>query len=228
MEIERRYVPVSAAPDALELVEERGAMSPKIRGISPPFNSPSLDLGGFREVFAPTAFDRLLDRHPNDPRGGVDVVGLFNHDDNQVLSRTTAGTLRLAKTDRGLAYEMDPPDTTLARDLMTLIRRGDIYGSSFAFSVAKDGEAWSQDDKGNPIRTVTDVGNLYDVSVVTRPAYPSSSAAIRSLEAWRAANLTAHEQTQIAERVADATADRRRRLVDAGAAAAILRLKRHG
>ena len=224
MEIERRYVPMVEAPEAVVL-EERGAMQPKIRGISPPFNSPSLDLGGFREVFAPTAFDRILDRHPNDPRGGVDVVGLFNHDDNQVLSRTTSGTLRLTKTDKGLAYEMDPPETTLARDLMTLIRRGDIYGSSFAFSVSPEGESWSQDDKGNTTRTVTSVANLYDVSVVTRAAYPSSSVALRSLEAWRSANLTSNEQQQIAERAADLAADRRRRLADAAGAAAVLRLK---
>jgi len=227
VEIERRYVPVVDAPEAV-ILEERGAMSPKIRGISPPFNSPSLDLGGFREVFAPTAFDRILDRHPNDPRGGVDVVGLFNHDDNQVLSRTTSGTLRLTKTDKGLAYEMDPPETTLARDLMTLIRRGDIYGSSVAFSVSPEGEAWSQDDKGNTTRTVTSVSSLYDVSVVTRAAYPSSSVALRSLEAWRSANLTSHEREQIAEKVADEAADRRRRLADAAGAAALLRLKANG
>jgi len=53
-DIERRYVPMDAEPIELE---ERSAAAPLIKGISPPFNSESVDLGGFREVFAPGAFD---------------------------------------------------------------------------------------------------------------------------------------------------------------------------
>lgn len=183
-QIERRYVP--AAEATLEL-EERSAAAPVIKGVSPPWNSKSVDLGGFREVFAPEAFDRILGRHRNDPRGGVDVVALFNHDDNQVLGRTTAGTLELSKTTKGMAYSITPPDTTLGRDLLTLLRRGDISGASFAFSVSEGGEKWSVDDDGKDLRTITEVAGLYDVSVVTRPAYPESSAALRSLQAWKAA-----------------------------------------
>lgn len=206
--IERRYVPAVEA--SIEL-EERSAASPQIKGISPPFNSQSADLGGFREIFAPTAFDRIVGRHRNDPRGNLDVLALFNHDENMVLGRTTSGTLEIAKSDRGLAYTITPPDTQLGRDLMTLIRRGDISGASFAFSVAPGGESWDNAEDGTPIRTVTDVGGLYDVSVVSRPAYPQSSAALRSLEAWRSQTLTAAECKQIAEQSADEQADKRRR-----------------
>ena len=217
MEIERRYIP---ATDCTLEIEDRSAAAPKIRGISPPFNSMSVDLGGFREVFAPTAFDDLVGRHRNDPRGNLDVVALFNHDENQVLGRTTAGSLELNVTDRGLGYAIAPPDTQLGRDTVTLLRRQDLTGASFAFSIAKGGEVWTQAADGTAIRTVTAVGELYDVSVVTRPAYPSSSAALRSLEQWRAENLTSAEQAHAAEQVADQAADNRRRWTYALTAAA--------
>jgi phage head maturation protease len=94
---------------------------------------------------------------------------------------------------------------------VTLVRRGDLYGASFAFSVAPGGESWTQEADGSAVRTVSEVGNLYDVSVVTRPAYPQSSAALRSLQAWRQQNLTGHELEQLVEQQADAAADKRRR-----------------
>jgi HK97 family phage prohead protease len=207
MEIERRYVPSVMEPIELE---ERSAASPVIKGISPPFNSKSEDLGNFREVFAPTAFDKVVGRHRNDPRGGMDVVALFDHD-GQPIGRTTNDTLKLSIVERGLAYAISPPETTLGRDIVTLVRRGDLYGASFAFSVAPGGESWTQEADGSAVRTVSEVGSLYDVSVVTRPAYPQSSAALRSLDAWRQQNLNSHELEQLAERVADEAADKRRR-----------------
>jgi hypothetical protein len=223
--IERRYVPTVVEPIELE---ERSAASPLIKGISPPFNSKSEDLGGFREVFAPTAFDKVVGRHRNDPRGGVDVVALFDHA-GQPIGRTTNDTLKLAVSERGLNYAIDPPDTTLGRDILTLVRRGDLFGASFAFSVAQGGESWTQEPDGTAVRTVTEVSGLYDVSVVTRPAYPQSSAALRSLEQWRAENLTEAEQRQAAEKVADEQADKRRRwsyaLTAASAKLAAMRLR---
>jgi HK97 family phage prohead protease len=207
IEIERRYVPSVMEPIELE---ERSAASPVIKGISPPFNSKSEDLGNFREVFAPTAFDKVVGRHRNDPRGGMDVVALFDHD-GQPIGRTTNDTLKLSIVERGLAYAISPPETTLGRDIVTLVRRGDLYGASFAFSVAPGGESWTQEADGSAVRTVSEVGSLYDVSVVTRPAYPQSSAALRSLDAWRQQNLNSHELEQLAERVADEAADKRRR-----------------
>lgn len=224
-EVERRYVPMGVEPIELE---ERSAASPLIKGISPPFNSKSEDLGGFREIFAPTAFDKVVGRHRNDPRGGVDVVALFDHA-GQPIGRTTNDTLKLSVSDRGLNYSIDPPDTTLGRDILTLVRRGDLFGASFAFSIAQGGESWTQEADGTMTRTVTEVSNLYDVSVVTRPAYPQSSAALRSLAAWREEQLTAHEVEQLVEKQADEEADKRRRwsyaLTAAAARLAAARLK---
>ena len=190
MQPERRYLSAAEmGTDGLGL-ELRADGVATVRGISPPWNSLSVDLGGFREQFSPTAFDKLLARHKNDPRGPVDVVGLFNHDDSQLLARTTNGTLRLAKGATGLAAELDLPDTQLGRDLGTLIKSGTIYGASFAFSVTPTGEQWTQDEKGQAVRTVTDAA-LYDWSPVTRAAYPSSSVGLRSLEAWKEARAAA-------------------------------------
>lgn len=225
-EVERRYVPMGVEPIELE---ERSAASPLIKGVSPPFNSKSEDLGGFREIFAPTAFDKVVGRHRNDPRGGVDVVALFDHA-GQPIGRTTNDTLKLSISDRGLNYSIDPPDTTLGRDILTLVRRRDLFGASFAFSLpASGGESWTQDGDGTATRTILEVANLWDVSVVTRPAYPQSSAALRSLQAWREEQLTAHEVEQLVEKQADEEADKRRRwsyaLTAAAARLAAARLK---
>lgn len=222
MDLERRFVPLAAAALA---VEERAAGSPMIRGISPPWRSLSYDLGGFREQFAETAFDEALAEKP-------DVLGLFNHDENQVLSRTGSGTLRLGKQPEGLGFAMDAPDTTLARDLLVLIKRGDISGSSFAFSLRgnpQQAEEFRKEADGSYVRTVKNA-NIYDVSVVTRPAYPSSTAAVRSFELFKQRELSASEVKEIEERQADAAADalRRHRQADIAAASALARARIHG
>jgi len=137
------------------------------------FNSESNDLGGFVEYVAPGAFDGRLED---------DVRFLINHD-GLPLARTTNGTLRLSVDERGLKYEADMPDTTLANDLMTLLRNGTISQSSFAFTVEDD--SWENID-GKNVRTINKVSRLYDVSSVTYPAYnEAGSFALRSLENWQ-------------------------------------------
>ncbi len=137
------------------------------------FNSESNDLGGFVEYVSPGAFDGRLED---------DVRFLINHD-GLPLARTTNGTLRLSIDERGLKYEADMPDTTLANDLMTLLRNGTISQSSFAFTVEDD--SWENID-GKNVRTINKVSRLYDVSSVTYPAYnEAGSFALRSLENWQ-------------------------------------------
>ena len=107
---------------------------------------------------------------------------MINHD-GLPLARTTNNTLRLSVDERGLKYEADMPDTTLANDLMTLLRNGTISQSSFAFTVEED--SWENVDSRN-IRTINKVSRLYDVSSVTYPAYnEAGSFALRSLENWQ-------------------------------------------
>ncbi len=180
--LERRYIPLAElGPDGLD-IEERDGETPKIRGVAPPWDSLSVDLGGFREKFSPTAFDKVL------AKKRLDVPLLFNHDDSRILARTTNGTLRIEKTDKGLAFEADPVATATAAEVLTLIRSKTIFGSSFAFTVnPQKGEQWKEDERGNLIRTITEASGLFDLSPVTRAAYPSSSLSARSLDAFKQA-----------------------------------------
>lgn len=133
-------------------------------------------MGMFYERIAPGAFDRAL--RSSDPRA------LFNHDPNMILGRKSAGTLRLNALADGLHYEVSPPDTQYARDLLESMRRGDVQESSFAFSVAPGGEEWIDPDETRklPTRVITRVQQLYDVSPVTYPAYPTTTSHARSAQ----------------------------------------------
>ena len=183
---ERRYLLLGDTPDAIA-VERRDDGPAVLVGVSPPWESLSVDLGGFREKFSATAFDGIVDRHANDPRGKYDVPFLFNHDPSLITGRTSNGRLHLAKEARGLAYRHEPLLTTTGKDLVLMVEDRTITGSSFAFSVADGGDTWTEDERGNVVRTVTKVSGLFDISAVTTPAYPSSSIAPRSLDLWRAA-----------------------------------------
>lgn len=166
MNIERRDVPLPLR------IEMRDDGKPLIRGMAARYNVRSVDLGGFTEEIRPGAFDAVMKRE------GRNVVGLYNHEQNFVLGTERAGTLRVAVTDDGLGYEIDPPDTR--RDVVELIQRGDVWGSSFAFTT-KDDE-WTTDDNGGHLRFIRSIDGLYDVGPVLSPAYRDTSVAVRSLE----------------------------------------------
>lgn len=140
------------------------------------FGELSEDLGGFREQIASGAFAQTI--------VDDDVRALINHDPNLVLGRNIAGTLDLAEDERGLAFEIRPPDTTYARDLIESVGRGDISQNSFGFYV--QAEEWDGVDGDHPVRTLTRV-ELFDVSPVTYPAYPQTEVALRHLRGLQAA-----------------------------------------
>lgn len=212
MEIERRDF---AFEDDNELiVESRADGRAAIIGYAAVYNRLSLDLGGFREEILPGAFDRILSRQ----RGKQDVVALFNHDSNIVLGRSSSGTLELSTDDKGLRYVVTPPVSR--GDVMELIQRRDVRGSSFAFTVGKDGEAFRTDEGGGAIRQIREVSGLYDVGPVLVPAYPATSAsvAMRSYEAWLASQK--QPEPEVVAEVA------KRSLARDAAAAVALRLRR--
>ena len=109
-----------------------------------------------------------------------DVVALFNHDANMVLARTKSGTLKLNLTGNALEYSFEAPNTTLGNDLLEMVKRGDVYQSSFAFSVEK--EDWEENGGGKPKRIIRSIKKVYDVSPVTYPANPDTMVAKRSYE----------------------------------------------
>lgn len=158
-------------------VHTRAGETPRISGYAALFNVLSEDLGGFREQLSTGAF--------SDAIASSDVRALINHDSNLVLGRNIAGTLAMQEDATGLRVDITPPDTQAARDLVALMQRGDVNQMSFAFTVNKEDQAWTRDGTGPWLRTIKRVARLYDVSVVTYPAYPQTSAAVRELETLR-------------------------------------------
>jgi hypothetical protein len=157
---------------AIDLRSIAGAdgKSAKIGGYAAVFNSPSEDLGGFREILAPGAFRETLS-------GGADIRALFSHDPDKLLGRTSNGTLRLHEDDKGLAFECDVPDTSYARDMMALIGRGDIKKMSFGFNVPSGGESW--DNSAGVLTRTVKTAQIGEVSIVSNPAYRGTDLSIR-------------------------------------------------
>lgn len=147
-----------------------------IRGHAAVFGQLSEDLGGFREQIAPGAFADAIKTD--------DVRALWNHNPDYVLGRNMSGTLTMTEDARGLAIEIEPPDTQWARDLLVSMDRGDVNQMSFGFSVRPNGQDWAKDDAGQVVRTLKRV-RLFDVSPVTYPAYPQTDVAARSLQSWQ-------------------------------------------
>lgn len=125
----------------------------------------------FREQVAPGAFDNI---------NSFDVRLLWGHNPNQVLARSNKGqgTLKLRADQRGLYFEAVLPDTQLGRDAKELIRRGDITGASFGFSIASQ----KIDKSQKPLlRTITGFSNIFDVSLTAFPANPTTTVSLRDL-----------------------------------------------
>jgi hypothetical protein len=165
--VERRSVNVQLRAD---MVDEK----PIIEGVAAVYNQETTIGGMFREIIQPGSFASVLASNP-------DVIAANNHDWVQVLGRTKNGTLRLSDQPDGLHYVVDiNPDDPEAMSLYAKVQRGDIDQSSFAFTVRKD--QWEQPEDKNilPLRTIFEYDELIDVSPVTFPAYPQTSAAVRS------------------------------------------------
>lgn len=145
-----------------------------LAGYAAVFNSDT-DIGGWwTERVAPGAFSDTI---------SGDIRALIDHDTGRIIGRTKSGTLRLKQDERGLAVEIDVPNTTNGNDLWELVERGDISGMSFGFRVTK--QEWDE-TIDPPVRTIQAV-ELFEVSAVAFPAYDDTEIGKRSLEEHRAA-----------------------------------------
>jgi HK97 family phage prohead protease len=177
-DVERRFVAVEQDDVNVPLlrVERRAASEGSdektayIVGYAARFGVDSLDgaVGEFTERIDPGAFSIVSERRGR--KNPLMTRALFNHDSNMPLARYP-DTLKLSVDEIGLRYEFPVPSTTYGQDLLALIEGGIVRGSSFAFTIARDGEQWSVDENGRHIRTITRVGDLFDVGPVTYPAY---------------------------------------------------------
>lgn len=142
-----------------------------ISGYAAVFNSLSEDIFGFKERVMPGAFKRTLGE-------GADVRALINHDPSLILGRSKSNTLSLEEDDKGLKFRCEMPNTSYAADLMESINRGDVSQCSFGFITRQ--QTWIENKEDLTIRELNDV-DLFDVSVVTYPAYSDTSVKSRSL-----------------------------------------------
>lgn len=169
-QLETRFISFFGSSDSCELRVGEGEQPHRFLGLIP-FGTLSQDLGGFKERIMPTAFRSSLS-------SGQDIRALVDHDSAKLLGRTSNSTLRVADTDKGLAVEIDIPDTSYGRDVRELVRRRDIRGLSFGFKVRDGGQKFFREG-GLTIRELTDI-DLREVSVVALPAYADSAVALRS------------------------------------------------
>lgn len=177
--MERRFLSIAAHQIQLE---NRGTEPPNIVGMASVFYN-SDDKGTEYQLWAdddmrcverilPTAFDRILRDKP-------DVLALFNHEADNLLGRTAAGTLKLDKTPAGLRYriECNPQDADHQRVLQK-IQRKDLTGSSFSFMPTRDGQTFIRTG-GLCVREIHDC-DIYDVGPVSSPAYASTTTGMRA------------------------------------------------
>jgi len=109
------------------------------------------------------------------------TTALFNHNENKILGRNGVN-LELEIDNIGLRFKVSPIDTTYAKDLMENIRAGVINQCSFAFSISidDDAEEWRESETEPEVyeRTIKKIDTIYDVSIVTTPAYPDTEAVV--------------------------------------------------
>lgn len=137
-------------------------------------------------------FQEIISRDALNDTDVDDVVALFNHNQEYPLARNTIesgpGSLTLERDGIGLKFRFTPTDTTYAKDLKENLRSGVVNKCSFAFSIdPEDEEAESieyNEDADVIERTINRIEKLYDVSVVTTPAYDDTEAVVgeRSLD----------------------------------------------
>ncbi|QFT30099.1 Caudovirus prohead protease [Labrenzia sp. THAF82] len=138
----------------------------RLEGYAATFNEDANIDGSFVETIAPGAFASSL-------RSQSDVLALVDHDPGRVLARTRSGTLRLSEDSRGLAFDLDIPDTTAGRDVLALAERGDLGGMSFGFTMLEE----SRQGDRRELRTV----DLHEISVVLAwPAYDGTVVQARN------------------------------------------------
>lgn len=171
------YRSFSFAPAAGSETRAADVAGDKLAGHAIVYNRDSHDLGGFIERVDPGALTRSLDAAA---AGGLNIFAFWSHDSSQPLGSTRGGKLKLASDADGLAFELDTTRFTPAQ--LDAARENELR-MSFGFRVVKD--SWTYRDDGVAERTLLDV-DLFEVSPVVSPAYPDTTAALRSLEAWKA------------------------------------------
>lgn len=148
-----------------------------VTGMAVVFNSDSENIGFIERIHPEAITEDTINRS--------DVLAKFNHDDSKVLARSKygKGSLRLNVNEIGVSYEFDAPKTALGDELLEYLQRGDISGSSFAFTISQEEGAEKWTKRNNVIyRDIYKIEQLFDVSPVFQPAYNATTCSKRFAE----------------------------------------------
>lgn len=165
---------------APHLAEENSRM---VEGYAIVFDQPSRRLydKASKKIFTETIDKRAVTKAFLDEQ---DVKMLFNHSNDKLLARSTfgMGTLQYEIDEYGVKYRFEMPNTTTGNDVLEMIRRGDVFGCSFAFTYAKDGVRDERKNNQN-YRTVIQMASIDDFSIVVDPAYLGTYVCTREFSA---------------------------------------------
>ena len=165
-----------------------GAQALILRGRPILYDTPTLinDVGGsYTEIIRSGALDGA---------DLSDVRLLYNHDLGKVPLARTPKTMSLKVDEEGLTFEAVLPDTAGAKEVYEAVKRGDLSGMSFAFTVPEGGDTY---DANTNTRTIRQIAKVYECSVVPYPAYPTTSIEARSARAAALNSLEARKRAKI-------------------------------
>ena len=145
-----------------------------------------IDLGYFNEIIEAGALDnanlkdvRFLVNHNTEM---IPLARSRNNTDNSTMQMT------VDKDGMGIRVNLDTENNSEAKNLFSAIKRGDISGMSFMFTI--DGEEWEDLETDHPIRRIKSIGQVFEVSAVTFPAYEATEISARNKEALESAKAT--------------------------------------
>ena len=165
-----------------------GAQALILRGRPILYDTPTLinDVGG--------SYTEIIRKGALDGADLSDVRLLYNHDLGKVPLARTPKTMSLKVDEEGLTFEAVLPDTAGAKEVYEAVKRGDLSGMSFAFTVPEGGDDY--DAKTNT-RTIRQIAKVYECSVVPYPAYPTTSIEARSARAAALNSLEARKRAKM-------------------------------
>lgn len=173
-EIEKRFLSFEVRADEKQESEEKGI----VEGYAVVYDKKA-DICGY--------FEETIKRGALDNADLKDVPLLVNHDTDTIpvaRSRRNNGSSSMTLTvdEKGLKIraELDLKNNARASELYSAIKRGDISGMSFMFTVKTD--EWTDEDTDYPKRTITEIAKIYEVSAVTFPAYNDTSIGARAVD----------------------------------------------
>ena len=140
-------------------------------------------------------FDEIIEAGALDKSNLKDVRFLVNHNTNMIpLARSRNNNenstmqMEIDKNGMAIRVNLDTENNTEARNLYSAIKRGDITGMSFMFTI--DDEEWEDLQSDHPTRHIRKIGTVLEVSAVTFPAYESTEISARDKEALESAKAT--------------------------------------